>query len=371
MGDWSPLGHAVTVNAGVRVEHDLIKLSGAMGTLQGWQPVYVHLLKTDVLPSINIAWHPDSTVIIRAGYGRTINRPEFRELAPFEDFDFENNVYISGAPGLKSATIDNYDLRAEWYPATSRQNEMLSAGVFYKNLQNPIQRVRNDENGGDLDFPVISYFNATQATVYGAEAEIRKGLDFIPGNLFRKLSVILNGAYIKSSSRKDSTRGVDFVGPYKDRPLQGQAPYVLNGGLFYENPAWGTKIGVIYNVSGPNIYAVSVANANSNQQVLGHDSTGYKFIRPSLVELPMQLLDLSITQRLIKSLTIKLNAQNLLDQSFRLIEDNNGDVKYEPEHYDPKGYSGNQIGKTVYTGDNIYQRYNPGRYFTVTFTYAF
>jgi outer membrane receptor protein involved in Fe transport len=116
---------------------------------------------------------------------------------------------------------------------------------------------------------------------------------------------------------------------------------------------------------------MSIANPNSSSQVLGRDSTGYQFIRPSLVELPLQLLDISYTQRIIKSLTMKLNVQNLLDKSYRLIEDQNGDGKYQPEHLDPAASGRNQLSKTVYSGDNIYQRYKPGRYFTLTFTYAF
>ncbi|MBN9379749.1 MAG: TonB-dependent receptor [Chitinophagaceae bacterium] len=371
MADWT-VYHSLLINAGVRVEHDLIKLSGAKGDLQFWNPVYVHLMKTDVLPSVNLSYRPDSAFVIRAGYGRTINRPEFRELAPFSDFDFQNNQYIFGNPNALPATIDNFDLRGEWYPKSSQANETFSAGIFYKHLRNPIQRVREDDNGADLSFPIISFYNATQAKVYGVEAEIRKGLYFIPGNLFRHLSVIINGAWIKSSSSRDSANGPDYIGPYTDRPLQGQAPYVLNGGLYYENPAWGTKLGVIYNVSGPNIYAMSVANPNSRQQVINHDSSGYKFIRPSLVELPMHLLDISYTQRIVKSLTMKLNVQNLLDQPFRLIEDYNGDRKYQPEHLDPTAPSGrDQVSKIVYSGDNIFQRYKPGRYFTLTFTYAF
>src|SRR6185369_1221290 len=43
-----------------------------------------------------------------------------------------------GNPGLDRALIQNVDLRWEWFP---RGGEILSAGVFYKHFDSPIEKV--------------------------------------------------------------------------------------------------------------------------------------------------------------------------------------------------------------------------------------
>src|SRR5690606_25703284 len=69
-------------------------------------------------------------------YNRTVNRPEFREIASFLFYDYEFDSERIGNPNLQIATIDNFDLRYEFYP---RNGEMISLGTFYKNFTNPIE----------------------------------------------------------------------------------------------------------------------------------------------------------------------------------------------------------------------------------------
>lgn len=67
---------------------------------------------------------------VRAAYGRSTNRPEFRELAPSVYYDFDLGSSVMGNYNLKAAYIQNVDLRYEWYPS---KNEMVSVALFYKN----------------------------------------------------------------------------------------------------------------------------------------------------------------------------------------------------------------------------------------------
>lgn len=369
MGDWKTAGGKLALNGGLRVEYDRQKLAGAISKDNGAiSTVYVDHPKTSLLPSVNLTWRPDSAFVIRTGYGRTVNRPEFRELTAYNDFDFINNEVIIGNPNVVTATIDNYDLRAEFYPHSTGQNEVFNIGVFYKHLQDPIERLRTERSGlVDISsFTMINFANARSAEVYGLEAEIKKSLSFIGGGLFRRLSIVLNGTLVKSTTREYTGGNVGSVADTvvtNGRPLQGQAPYVFNGGLFYEHPGAGTKIGLTYNVSGPVIYAKSLGTPHYNSS---NDSIYQLSIRPDLLQLPMHLLDFSITQRIIKSLKLKLSIQNLLDQSYRIVEDHNYNQRYDPE-YPVKS----NRGDIYYKGDNIYTRYKTGRYFLLSFTYAF
>ncbi len=371
-GEWAPLGGKIILNAGLRVEYNSQRVAGAAsrsilesGQAAGdiYYPVPVDLSSTDWLPSVNFNYRPDSAWVLRASYGRTVNRPEFREIAPFTDIDFITRERIVGNPGLQRSTIDNYDLRLELYPRR-HPNETISIGAFYKRIHQPIERLRFETEWEDALMPQISFANSASANVYGLELDVRKSLAFIPGNLFRNLSVIANGALIKSEVMNDRDRG---------RPLQGQAPYVVNAGLYYENPGWGTKLGFIYNITGSSIYAISTASAEEVKAILQKGATTPEETvklqsSSSLIEVGRHLLDISFTQRLYRSLQMRVTVQNLLGQPYRLAEDATWDYNYDkPIRRVPR----NDAVYPAYEGDNDMMRYNPGRYYNITFTYAF
>lgn len=388
-GEYAPWNERLVLNGGLRFEHNTQRIAASGEQAGIFYPIPVKLARNNWLPSVNINYRPDSVFVIRASYGRTLNRPEFREIAPFADYDFINGENLTGNPLLKSTVIDNYDLRLELYPRR-HPGESISIGAFYKSLQTPIERIRREVAGGyeaDLDFLTnVTFFNPDKAKVYGLEMELRKSLSFIPGNIFRKLSVVANVTLVKSevsrvfvpdSSGSFGSKTSDAMGTFSGRALQGQAPYVINGGLYYENPAWGTKLGLVYNVSGPSIYAIADGNAEQiravqqKTDVPNVEEVGLLNTRPSILELPRHLLDLSFTQRLYKSLQVRINIQNILDAPYHFVEDQNWNFKYDKEVRKPavdkvdrdKGYY-------YYEGDNDFLRYNAGRYYTITFTYA-
>ncbi|MBC9911749.1 TonB-dependent receptor [Chitinophaga varians] len=364
MADGKTWGDKLTLNAGVRVEYDRQHLSGAIQYSGVIASIPVDKRKTMVLPSFNVSFRPDSLFVVRAGYGRTLNRPEFREITPYNDFDYQSNEFIWGNPKTVTATIDNYDLRFEFYPNSRAHNEVFNLGVFYKHLQDPIERFRKDVNTARYNDSyyntTITFGNAVSAEIYGLELEVKKSLGFIPGALFRNLSVMLNGALVKSTTIERVQNEIYWdSATVSGTPLQGQSPYVLNAGMFYENPGWGTKIGLVYNVSGPRIYSKSVFISPKFEDYA-------KRIRPDLLEVPRHLLDLSVTQRIVKSLQAKFSIQNLLAEPVRIVEDYGRDQRYNKEEQVL-----NQYGQLVYRGDNIFNSYNPGRYFILSLSYAF
>jgi len=121
--------------AGLRVENNIQKLNtiGVNGPLEVNNPIL------SVLPSLNTAYNISDRSLFRVAYSRTVNRPEFRELAPFLYYDFELEQGVQGNPNLKTATIDNIDIRWEMYP---NPGEALIVGAFYKAFSNPIEQYR-------------------------------------------------------------------------------------------------------------------------------------------------------------------------------------------------------------------------------------
>lgn len=363
------------VYGGIRFEYDRQRIGAAVPASSSVAPginvpIWVDYSKKEWLPSVNASFRPDSSWVVRTSYGRTLNRPEFREVSPFTEIDYTSNVDITGNPYLRPATVENYDFRVEFYPQKGQKGETVSVGVFYKALKNPIEQIntsiRNSSDYGRVSS--ITFQNATHATIKGVEVEFRKTLDFIPGALFKRLSVVANASFIKSEAVKDSIgvakeegeQGLDYRRVSFERPLQGQAPYIVNAGLFYENAASGTKLSVIYNTVGTRIYTAGMKNVTSSS--IGGGSN----YRGSLLELPRHSMDLSFTQRISKGLQMKLSVQNLLNEPVKMAEDYNYTWKYEPEIQAVQ-----PDGTIKAEGDNIASRYYPGRYFQLSVSYSF
>ncbi|MBK6527381.1 MAG: hypothetical protein IPG07_18590 [Crocinitomicaceae bacterium] len=102
---------------GVRTEYNIQELNSR--TLSN-APINVYNPILSVLPSVNLTYTIKDTLyktmLLRFAYGTTVNRPEFRELAPFGFYDFNFNLVNKGSDSLKTPTIHNFDLRWEMYP---------------------------------------------------------------------------------------------------------------------------------------------------------------------------------------------------------------------------------------------------------------
>ncbi|NBW37733.1 MAG: TonB-dependent receptor [Cytophagia bacterium] len=252
------------------------------------------------LPFLNIAYNLTDRSLIRAAYGRTVNRPEFREIAPFAFYQFEYNLLIQGNTDLKTASIDNIDLRWEMYP---NPGEMISFGTFYKSFTNPIEFVQQN-NSGNLGF---SYQNAPKAMSYGAELEVRKSLSSLGvSKILRNTSVNVNASLIRSEV--DMGSAVTFQERF--RPMQGQSPYVINSGIYYNDTDNGFSVNVAYNVLGNRIFSVG------------------SVLFPSWIERPRNAVDLQIAKQFNK-MELKLNIQNLLNAPYRFYQDNDENQKID------------------------------------------
>ncbi len=123
-----PMGTKFKLDAGVRVEDNRQTINGFDNfAAKPKIDTTFHVMRP--LPSANFSYNFTEKMLIRAAYGQTLNRPEFRELAPFQYYDFNYNFIYFGQPSLKTAKIQNVDLRWEFYPS---KGEMITVGGFYK-----------------------------------------------------------------------------------------------------------------------------------------------------------------------------------------------------------------------------------------------
>ena len=178
----------LSILAGLRYEYNHMEL--ITNTRDYEESPFSHNYEyNDLFPSLNTTYKINDKHQVRFSYGKTVNRPEFREVSPsvFYDFDLASNV--EGNTELKPCYIQNVDLRYEFYPS---KGEVISLAAFYKHFDSPIEWTYTVAGGTNL---IYSYMNAKSAKSYGLELDIRKDLSFIglPG-----FSWSFNGALIKS-----------------------------------------------------------------------------------------------------------------------------------------------------------------------------
>ncbi len=321
----NPLGKKLKIVWGLRVENFIQKLN-SFGYSNDTIKVATNYL--DILPSINTNFSVSEKSNVRFALSKTVARPEFRELAPFGFYDFSTATSVHGNDSLKRTEIYNADLRFETFP---KNGQIISASLFYKKFFNPIEPVVESSGAGSRN---ISFENATGSYAYGVEFEWRKDFDFmnlmLSWNQWENFSIYGNVALIKS--RVDKSEDLRAGG---DRAMQGQSPYVINGGLMYVEGKSGIGFNVIYNRIGKRIYQVG--------------NSGYL----SIEESPRNLLDFQVSKRIFQKGEIKFTISDLLNEPGIFYQDQN------------------QNGRYAADVDSGISRYNYGTNYSLSVSYRF
>jgi len=195
----------------------------------------------DVLPGAALRLELVDDMYLRAGYGMTVARPQTRELAPYQYYDFIRDRNVQGDPDLQRTLIQNADLRWEWFFG---EGEILALSAFYKYFDQPIElQIQNPGNYDSL------YINADYAHNVGGEIEFRFNFRHFHQDL-SWLSLSTNFALIWSTVELPPELSGAVA---SERPLVGQAPYVANVSLLVDEPETGLTASLVYNVVGPRI----------------------------------------------------------------------------------------------------------------------
>lgn len=277
MTDLSLSGRARIVG-GARIERfnqevntfDLFDLDGTVITAK--------LENTDVFPAANFIYALRSDQNLRLSFSQTTNRPEFRELAPFEFTDIVGGRAVVGNPNLKRALIQNVDVRWELFPGGA---DVLAASVFYKHFADPIERIV--EPTAQLR---TSFTNAEAARNVGIELEGRRRFADL-------VTIGANYAYVDSSITLAPAAAQ--VQTSLERPLAGQSKNLFNA-MF--EVARGPVAGrILYNFFGERISDVG--------------SLGL----PDIVEESRGSLDFVLSAR-VRRLNVRFSAENLTDEEY-------------------------------------------------------
>ncbi|WP_281616000.1 TonB-dependent receptor plug domain-containing protein [Flammeovirga sp. SubArs3] len=287
-----PISKSTFMSTGVRIETFDQTLNS--------DTVQVNNNSTDILPYINITQKDHWGGAWTASYAKTINRPAFRELAPFTYYDFEWRTDISGNPDLENTEIHNFEIG---YSKSFQSGMRFSASAFYKYLDNPIEkayRIRSES-------PMFTYENSESAQVYGVAVQWITPLSTNKHHWLNDFTLMTNASYVYSqvalseeSQEASSTRA-----------LQGQAPYTVNMALSY---TWKKQVfSLMYYTQGMSLYTVGDGQETYPWYLMPVHHLGFKLKR-------------NVTDKLDFSFT----AQNLLNAKATFYEDANMDGQINP-----------------------------------------
>ncbi|WP_209332261.1 TonB-dependent receptor [Lunatimonas salinarum] len=266
----------------------------------------------DLFPTINLINSLQENQNVRLSFSRTIARPSFKEMSFAEILDpITGRTFIGGLfpettnggtevlwnGQLEATRINNFDLRWEKFmPA----GQLLSVSAFYKTFDKPIEMVQFLSDPG-----AFQPRNVGNGTVAGVELEIRRSLAFVAPkleNLFFSFNGTLTESRIQMSaselrSRQLTAREGQQIASYRD--MAGQAPYIINTGISFNDFVAGLEAGVFYNVQGSTLNYIGFGNRTDTYTV------------------PFHSVNISVNKTFGKDERMQtgLNIQNLLNQS--------------------------------------------------------
>ncbi len=225
--------------AGVRVEH----------TNQGYVLKFPRDVDpegnqdyTDVLPSFHAKYGIHRNANLRFSYARAINRPSFFEIVPYSIIN--EDYKEKGNPDLKHTVADNIDLRYEFFPKSSEQ---FMVGLFYKNIQDPIEYGLLNE-GQDTYYKPMNFGDAKNL---GMEVDVMK--------YFNWFGIKANYTYTHSKVTTDKRimEGSEVKSVRQSRPLFGQAAHVANLSLLFKETRHGWEGQVSASYTGKRLSDIS------------------------------------------------------------------------------------------------------------------
>jgi len=270
--------------AGVRVEY----------TNQGYHMYYPNAGEPadrnqeyiDFLPNVHLKYTPTDKVNWRASYYRSLNRPGFYEIVPYQVVEEEYTEY--GNKNLKRTLIDNIDLRWEYFP---KPLDQILIGAFFKNINSPIEFAYFSVNQRQSGYGLQNLGNAQNL---GFE------IDYI--KYIRIFGVKANYTYTHSAITTPKVYyGKDDFGNTKTftqdqtRPLVGQAAHVANVSMLFKDTNHGWDAQLAASFTGDKIVIVS------------------RFLNSDYWEKASVQLDLSVEKNFKSGISIFTKANNLLN----------------------------------------------------------
>ena len=259
-----------------------------------------------LLPAATITWNFADNQQVRLGASKTIARPQFRELAPQQYTDPDNDRLFFGNPYLVDSELTNLDLRYEWFYGSG---EYFTAGVFHKQIERPVEAVIGDFGGNQL---FQGFLNAPEATLHGLEVEFKKYFDpelaWLQGG-----RVYFTSNYTWSESEVHAGAGDTVIPPGFNGAAQAARSFVADGSRMQGQSEHIANLQLGIENEDTDLQATLVANYVS-ERISVRGRAG----QPDYMEKPGTTLDLVVRKGLDFGYqrfkpSIRFSARNLLD----------------------------------------------------------
>lgn len=266
------IGKKLSIIPGVRYEYSDNQYDSGISSLNGRYGVNGFFTDTtttqsygEVLPHLHLKYKVLDWLDIRASYATTLARPDFNFITPRSQINDNSLFIISGNPSLKHAKAKNYDLFV-----TAFQNNfgLLSAGVFYKSIENIsypwrinlFDQATADQFGwpNNVGYELRSYINSGESTVKGFEVDFQTSLRFLP-EAFRGFVVNINYARLFSTTESFFLTSetvlisqippifqTTFTNNVREVALPTQAPHILNLSVGYDYKKFSSRVSGTY-----------------------------------------------------------------------------------------------------------------------------
>ncbi|MEM8964058.1 MAG: TonB-dependent receptor [Acidobacteriota bacterium] len=263
----------------------------------------------EILPSAHLRWALDEETNVRFAFTRSLARPNYEDLAPFSLILEEDGEIQRGNPNLDITTAWNYDIMWERYLSTVG---IVSAGVFYKQIEDNIFFFTAEEDRNGDTFDVIQPRNGDSAEVIGLEVAYQNRFRNLPAP-WDGLGLYFNATFIDSEAA---------IPERDDTLFPGQADTVYNLSLSYEKYGFSGRVSLNYH--------------SEYLSEVGGDEASDIFIDERTQ------LDLSFSQQVTSKVRLYLDVLNLTDEPFRVYEGSE-DRPIQEEYYSWWGTFGVKI----------------------------
>lgn len=307
----------LTIIAGLRWEHTKVETVGNVlqeGDDEGFSEITRTRKYNDFLPSVNLKYTPTDELVVRGAYYRTIVRPNFEDVVPSGNIEFEDGIRSGslGNPNLDPYNANNFDFGVEYYPDNK---SVLSAGVFYKKLDSFIynQGFRNTDYLGrfydDLSIPN----NGEKAEIKGIELNAQTQLTSLPAP-FDGLILGANYTYVDTSATIEDGDG----NPYTT-PLPRTSSNIANFIIGYEKGGFSGRVALSYQSE----YLDEVfSEGDDDRYVLDHFQ-----------------VDVQANYEFVEGLQAYIQVSNLNNRPFRAVLRRGGSADYLSQ-FDEFGWTG-------------------------------
>lgn len=256
------------------------------------------------LPSVTVRYKQSDQNILRLGLSQSVARPSFGKINPSPDkveIDDEDLEVEAGNAALNPYESINLDLTYEYYP--DDQLSAFSVGLFSKSITNFIyiadvsdvadigQWTRGIDTSEVTDFDIIQPLNGDTASLWGVEASWTSRLSEL-AEPWNNIILSLNATF--ASSKADLGPGVSRGG---DIPLPGQAKFVGNAIVGYENWNWDFRLALAF--KGERTLEVDLSDPEND-----------------LIQEPRTQLDLTARYDVDDRWQVFINAMNLTNEPY-------------------------------------------------------